>query len=67
MSDVSTIETDLRFSAREDFWIIIPGKSVAGDKLKMALRLPIVVLPARLSAPRDLKPRRRRPCESLFD
>jgi hypothetical protein len=27
MSDVSTIETDLRFSGREDFWIIIPARS----------------------------------------
>jgi hypothetical protein len=26
MSDVSTIETDLRFSGREDFWIIVAAR-----------------------------------------
>jgi hypothetical protein len=27
LSDVSTIETDLRFSGREDFWIIVAARS----------------------------------------
>jgi hypothetical protein len=27
VSDVSAIETDLRFSGREDFWIIVAARS----------------------------------------
>ena len=35
MSDVSTIETDLRFSGREDFWVIVAARS--GDETEIRI------------------------------